>query len=449
MNYKSLILAVPLLLLSACGGSSGSKSISYIPFSSEDKLTEVSPEVSIDSSFQHGMGMLLIKKDGKLGLCTSFLITPNHLLTNSHCITEISEHEDCSGLIAAHIKTPGSKEYRSCKKIVKKSNLIAGSFSSPDYAVIEISSPVTSVKPMELSREGIFEHSELTVESVDFSQDWNGTVIGKRKISKCAPHTNSLLGNYTHKMSSIIPLFGESAFSNPCKIIPGNSGSPVFNSDKKVVSVVFAALDRNKLSAISPSSSSSVRDMALATNISCLKIGISALDNDLSPECEAHLKDEAQYMQRIQAKIDADTEKVKGLKIEHFKKLLPSTFEFNMTEKKLSSTKGERFLYVFTPKCMKSRDQWSEEEKLLIKTSGKIFKKYSYRTYVPSFSQVLATEFDEFLRPKITTNVENTSGSHLVIEDLEQVKDGKITTHLVSFVYGREYKMPFTVPVCE
>src|SRR3954468_13527914 len=106
-----------LFLAVACGGSSSEKTINSIPWSFQDQIKESTPKVEVDSLLSEGMGMLLVKKYNSIGLCTSFMISEDHLMTNSHCVSDVSLIENCSESIGVHIQTRSSTEYRTCKKI--------------------------------------------------------------------------------------------------------------------------------------------------------------------------------------------------------------------------------------------------------------------------------------------------------------------------------------------
>jgi V8-like Glu-specific endopeptidase len=91
--------------------------------------------------------------------CTGFLVSPNHLLTAGHCIS----NQTCGNgsyywLFDYHMPSSGDfdprrskHDYVSCKKIVKR---ILDPGTHLDYALIELKKPVTDREPLKFRREG-------------------------------------------------------------------------------------------------------------------------------------------------------------------------------------------------------------------------------------------------------------------------------------------------------
>ena len=435
MNTNTAVSFLCLMLIASCGG--GGKSVNKIKFSNEEKLTAENPALIPDYSFRNGMGLLLIKKSGSLSVCTSFLVGPKLLMTNSHCISDISLTQNCSETVAVHVKSDDGFKFRRCSRIISRSE-IGGETSKPDFAVIELNEDV-STTPMTMTREGVVEGTELTIESVDYSM-MGESLYGKKKISKCTPHTNTALGNYAVPKSSIIPLFGDTFQS--CKIIKGNSGSPVFNTSNKVVSVLFATIDKEELSR--NLGRRITRNMGLATNLACIKTGIPSFDAERSFECDKVIQDEATYLDRLGQSVEHGGKEERKKKAELISKLLPSTFEFNLEEKKVDQN-GMKYTFSFNPRCMKNPSLWSEEEKLKISRNPLTGRKYS--TNVSNYAFSVSIAWDEFMRPSAASSVSPSGGYELIVENIDSSRS-TINLKIATLSGSRVVTTQKSVPMC-
>lgn len=405
VSKSFLLTLMSLSVLVSCGGGGGGKN--KFKFSGDEALTAENPQVSPDYSFREGMGLLFIKNHGDLSVCTSFMISQTHLMTNSHCLSDMSLTQSCSANVGVHVRTQNGFEFRKCNRIVSKSK-ISGSFTDPDFAVIELDSAL-DVRPMNLSREGVVEAAELTIESVDYSQDSDLTIHGRRKISRCSPHMNGAMGNYTEALSSILPVFGDAG--QTCKIIKGNSGSPVFNRNGKVVSVLFATVDkealRNQVRVRNP------KDMGLVTNLSCIITGVRSFDALRSPDCDRVVREESQYLAKVEERLKETAKVDRKKKAESLKANLPTSFNF-VTEE--VDAHDDKFSFNFLPLCMMKPAGWSETEKQKIQTTP-AGRKYS--TSYNSYSYKVSLEFDEYLRPSLIPELTPTDTLELIVENID------------------------------
>lgn len=423
---KTTVTLSALLILASCGGG-GSKPQSEFKRSSGEKLTVNSPQVVPSHNFSEGMGLLVIKKAGSMGVCTSFMISSDELMTNSHCLEDISLTQSCSDNVVVHVKTAaGGHEFRRCKKILVRSK-IDGSFGNPDFAVIKLNSPV-NLKPMSLSREGVAELAEVTVESVDYTGDTE-TLIATRKISKCTPHMNAAIGNYSNPKSSIIPIYADAG--QTCNVIPGNSGSPMMDASGKVISVVFATLNKERLR--SRLNVKNPHDTALATNIACIKTGITWIDQLRPADCNEILRDEANYSSRLETRFNSRKDENRKANSEKLMKELPGAFTFALEEKQESKVEAkEKFSYSFKPTCMKSPETWSENEKLKVFTEN---GKRKYTTPVSSFSYALDLQLDDYLRPDVSSVLTKTGYYELIVDNIDS-KDAMVKIRIAKSENG-------------
>ncbi len=436
LNTSTAVSLFFLMLVVACGG--GGKSVNKIKFGAGEKLTAENPRLAPDPSFREGMGLLLIRKSSGLSVCTSFLVSPKILMTNSHCVSGISLTDECSNNVAVHVKTPAGYEFKKCSRIISRSQIGEGT-SKPDFAVIELDSPVSAIG-MNLSREGVIEGAELTIESVDYTQSDEGILYGKKKISKCSPHTNTALGNYAVPKSSIIPLFGDT--SQSCKIIKGNSGSPVFNSANKVVSILFATFDRDELAREIGHPLN--RNMALATNLACIRSGISTFDAQRAIDCDQVIRDEARYFERLGETVEHGGTDARRKKSELMRSLLPTAFEFDFEEKK-KDTDGMKYSFSYKPRCMKKPSFWSDEEKLKIRTSETNVRRYS--SNISDYAFGIKIVYDEYIRPSAESSVVPDGGYELIVDDID-VAGNSVLVKLATISGARVVNTTKVIPLC-
>ena len=439
MKANWILALSAMTLLSACGGGGGGGKSSY-PRSAQEPLTASSPSVVPGYGFSEGMGLLLIRKAGQLGVCTSFVISPTQVMTNSHCLDDISLTESCGDNVVVHVKSAYGYEFRRCQRIITRSH-IDGDFGDPDYAVFELDASTTA-KPMSMSREGVQELAEVTVESVDYTGSAD-TLYANRKISKCTPHMNAAIGNYAHAKSSIIPIFGDAG--QTCKVIPGNSGSPMKNAAGKVISVVFATLDRDalrtRLNVRNP------HETALATNLACIKTNLPWFDSSRPADCDSLIREESRYLTRLQSQFDIGKLDNRKAKTEELKKALPGAFSFSLEEKQLSKKDAkEKYAFNFKPVCMNSPSAWSEDEKLKIRTSEAGIRRYS--TTVSNYSYSLDLQFDEYLRPEVSSVLSKTGYYELIVENID-AKQNQVKIRIARSVGGKVTTTEQVVPLCQ
>jgi hypothetical protein len=170
-----------------------------------------------------------------VGMCTSFLIAPDVMATNSHCIPEdlMRPNSDCGGRIwALFPSSPGHPEYRaSCAKVIFASS--KSKVAEPDFAFIQLSQAVPGRKPIQVGRAGLKDNESFKVYKMNPNP--SGAVVGSLEAVNCRSAQNSqLLSEFNHDEAPV-------ATMNDCRIIHGNSGSPVLDADGKARAIIFAA----------------------------------------------------------------------------------------------------------------------------------------------------------------------------------------------------------------
>ncbi|NCN26512.1 S1 family peptidase [bacterium] len=246
---SALLVTTSLLLLSNCGGSNNGLTM----FESGDPLTisELMSKAKLDCSSwdsdecpdnvaqmlrvatsEEKLGLFTKMREWGFAQCTAFVIDSQHVMTNAHCV---------------HNKSPGSYTDQECKdnigfiwadgssRACSEIKYVAASFhkgdiiSSEDIAIIKLDRPVT-MDPVKLNMEGLPDKSSVHTWSVNPSSYLSHPSRLTKKTCEVMqnPSINASFNN------DKAPFF----FLSDCDVIPGNSGSPLFNKDSEVVGIV-------------------------------------------------------------------------------------------------------------------------------------------------------------------------------------------------------------------
>jgi Trypsin len=185
------------------------------------------------------------EKDSEFFQCTSFLVAPNMIATNSHCIPQDlrAENASCSGRIQAifgrSAHAPAQKF--DCERVLSSSQIFEEKthpeyMKRPDYAFIQLKSAVPRRQPLRFSREGLPDGFLLKVPTIDPSED-PMEIRSTLKIKTCRTMQNSLVSpGYTHAFANL-------ASSAGCETIHGNSGSPMLDVSGRVRAILYGARD--------------------------------------------------------------------------------------------------------------------------------------------------------------------------------------------------------------
>jgi hypothetical protein len=243
-NYVfGLLLMVAVTQGSGCGKKSKATWVQ-----SEDSYTETLKSVLnaaplyCDGECPENIGVIAVSADsyfpvGNVSRCTGFLIAPNIVATNSHCIDEV-DAADCTKVLA--IKFPSSSKEAAqtfaCKRVLQRSSHDIRK-KLPDHAYFEIEP--TSRTPFAVSKSGIPDGLKVQVVSADSIDRGLGTRMIKRS---CETVQGSVLSSQYHSPWS------ETAFALGCEMLPGHSGSPVIDSGTlAVVGILQAGASPEKL----------------------------------------------------------------------------------------------------------------------------------------------------------------------------------------------------------
>ncbi len=216
-------------------------------------------------------------EEGKISTCTGSYVRDDLIMTNSHCIpSHLKEGDDCSEsmitLRPMRSSWSASTDKNSCQKLVYHSKLIyeGDAFTNTDLAFFTVQS-TSSHMPFSLKTKGIAGDSKLKFYAAQ-SQN-NSSSTGLQRIEyrlerrDCVTRMNTVLTwSYVHPWAELVSLFP--IRGKDCRVLPGNSGSPLMTSDNQVVGVVQAVYA--KKASTDPKDDRITSIAGIATNLSCL-----------------------------------------------------------------------------------------------------------------------------------------------------------------------------------
>lgn len=211
-------------------------------------LTCANSECESNKSDFESIGLVAMARDGyvskygsyKMGQCTGFLYGSNDIVAlNSHCITDAmwDNRSMCSETLAIRFpETPGHpSEIRSCTELIYKSNIKeANGFDiKADYAFFRIKPVNRAFLPLATSPTG--SKQSVSVRKVN-PIPYSNTIGGQLDYARCETLTGSLLNSkyYNEWAETGLAILPKNSYKT-CKIIQGNSGSPVLNARNEVI----------------------------------------------------------------------------------------------------------------------------------------------------------------------------------------------------------------------
>jgi V8-like Glu-specific endopeptidase len=233
---SSLLLVLSLLIISACGkkSSDNRKRVTRI---TEEQIQEVLENQEFDCASINNTGcpkgmarLLTINRTDpdNSSVCSGFMVGPNRLVTNFHCVSDQNECENTYVVI-----------YTGTTPVVSRCSSIISSeqdYVDPnddrraiDYSVMQIDGSWNG---------NTFELSTNRAEEGDGVRVW---VIDHTGLDD--PFSPNLLESRVTEFRCNVQdqSIKASLMLKDCPVISGNSGSPVFNLAGRVVGVVWGA----------------------------------------------------------------------------------------------------------------------------------------------------------------------------------------------------------------
>lgn len=346
------------------------------------------------------VAMLVSIEGASTGQCTGFLISPTLLVTNSHCITPSIKQkpEACANLAAVFPKTSRFETERvKCAKVEFSSQIIENSLVHMlDYAVVRLEREVNR-PAIQISRKGLGDADEsFTVYKVNPNP---GTVSGWMQKITCQPALRSKLMPSYLKPTSPIAVLGD------CEVRPGNSGSPVLDSEGHVRAIMHATVPAELSHKLSKEIGTPLAAIGLASNWACFtapnleevegKIAnICAEKSDIMYDESATELPAAGSPEQGAMNIKVSAYKVEAA--EWFKSSPANRFEWQ----EIIEVKGLTQSHQFAPKCLKRDLGWLDGYTWLNVGFFKAYPKQAeIRLDIPTLTK--KTQYDRYLRPDI------------------------------------------------
>lgn len=218
-----------------------------------------------------------------LSECSGFLIADDIVATNSHCIPDSvkRDHNHCDGHvfgILSPVEGSTSEEVVECSELITASNIDDNApTAGRDYAFFRLKKKANR-QAFSVNYSGIPSDEGMIAQTVNFERG-SGEAIGTYIPKKCKTLQDTiLLPEYNHNQS---PLFAVGI----CDIIPGNSGSPLTNSEGTVASgILQATLNDPAKNILQPMMSVNPGPLAFGTNFACIDPPVGAPSRGALPE---------------------------------------------------------------------------------------------------------------------------------------------------------------------
>jgi len=300
------------------------------------------------------VGMLAVKREDSIGLCTGFLISPTTLVTNSHCMPRnLKSGDKCEDSVEILFpKTDQFPESRArCSELITISNHEDPKYLlSMDFAVLKLASTIDRTS-LTVSTNGINVDDALRVVSMTPVSDTKPTGVIEAKLCK-AVDKNYFASTFDNPFAPIVSF-------KDCATVHGNSGSPVLDTNGHVRAIAQANLDKAGLSReFGNSLLDRPADLGFATNLACVPLQANAT-RQLPSQCSIMPTNQTAKDLLINSPKISETELEKSLRetIEDFvNKATDEKKHFGWTY--LLMTDGNKKIMTPMPKCMQNLDNW-------------------------------------------------------------------------------------------
>lgn len=171
---------------------------------------------------QPALALVSIPTADGLTRCTGFLIAPDEVLTNDHCLKDFNE-TSCEDKIYIHFVG----ETISCESIVMSSKQTG--LQTADYTILKLKT-ATKRTPLKLSARGFKDREAATLYRVQMQDEPNHYDGVQSKLDCQAAYGTFLYPHLNLASDSLMSFSG-------CPVVEGNSGSPILNANGEVGAV--------------------------------------------------------------------------------------------------------------------------------------------------------------------------------------------------------------------
>ena len=189
------------------------------------------------------VALLTLHDQNRTAQCSGFLIRPDLLLTNRHCVPEALQTSGASCKQGIFIAFPAIGRVPSrrvgCSEVIYSSPSHSEDPDSilhdPDYALLRLTEPVLDRIPLQVQGAGLPNEGLLTLYKVDPIDDgW--LIAGVIRKDSCKVIQHSWIAPQFVDSGNPVGLVGD------CPVRGGNSGSPLINSAGRAVGIVHGTL---------------------------------------------------------------------------------------------------------------------------------------------------------------------------------------------------------------
>lgn len=261
--------------------------------------------------------------------CSAFLVARDLVATNLHCLPDEmnKEKESCEGIQFVFPKSKNHEaETLKCKTIEFLSEPLETNSVNVDLAILRTHTTSTR-EPLNFSQDGFQDEREYMIYKVDPTDDGGGIIVK----SNCKAIQNSIINPYFSSDKSPIINF------IPCRVIPGNSGSPIMSSSNEVRGIIHSSSD-GKLMQLFEDQKRKVDTKiysSFGTNFSCVHLDLFSYPRYNHSACNIKINKETSR-QLEKTKNDELSEKInKQIKL-----------EFNKFSEKLKTLKNDKMYLI-------------------------------------------------------------------------------------------------------
>jgi V8-like Glu-specific endopeptidase len=414
-----LLCTFALLLVSCGGDNDGTGIVSEDDrFTSEFKFTDIingatlrchenfCPSGAVKLAARHGSAGTIEKTINgevtqvpvyKYSWCSGFLIDKRTIVTNGHCIPDQVKYQgaSCSDELAVMYINGSRTENIRCSRIL---NVIHNEKKDQDFAVFQLDRNIP-VSPIKVEKRGLLDGSSVTAVVVDHGEIRRGGFSTSyiRNV-ECKVVYNSIvypLG--TSPFSHSYALGDRANSSEDCKVISGNSGSGLFDTQSRhAVGVVSHTVYKDKAREIVTKlpgelETWSISSMGLATNLACIPLPVG--NRKMHEQCPIDYKQitDREYVKNSKGRISEKVDK----SINDYFPQLPGGDLVSWAYLGDATVTFDNTKISFLPKCI---ERWNIEK--LIKRGTKIdgTNSYSYDGKIYQTKDITSTPvFNKYL----------------------------------------------------
>jgi len=311
------------------------------------------------------VGLLVARHQDGVSICTAFLTGPSTVYTNSHCVPEdLKKGDSCEGKM--EILFPATQSINevktSCKSVSLRSNHeLPNVMLSQDIAILELKSPVER-SPLGISLKAVESGEEISIVSMNPSS--NSAPVGTISLErKCTAIGNTMFNADNTLGSSPILFFSD------CKVISGNSGSPLIDSNGLVRAVGQANFRREKLASIlKPLLIEDLGEINAGTALNCVDLNSETVMTSCKPLPKTEniqsymtsmLKDDSSLSKKLSAQIDAV---VNDWNKSYLASVEPKNTNYIYWKPKVIKMGGTSSKLVPVPSCLRDPTLWVEDK---------------------------------------------------------------------------------------